>query len=256
LRTSNDAAVSIVPPKIPYGGFSPVRLQGWRIRQDLPGTSISLSLLPAYTDLRSVCRRPSCFNVDPPKVGSVDAMYCTAMRWNAPPTPGVLAPVRVMLPDPSSLNRPHPPHSRAHRNFTSSAYMRCLSCAGAPRPPASGSGLLLLFRPDMPSPTTPGSSNVDKFQSSNVDIAFAERSAARHSQHPRNPFHAGEPLRGFHSSHTCYGLPVCSPPCTDPTSFPAVGDFYVQAFNAIGTLLDMTTAVAGPLCWWDSHPLE
>src|ERR1700756_5119725 len=27
-RASNDAAVSITPSKIPYGGFSPVRLQG------------------------------------------------------------------------------------------------------------------------------------------------------------------------------------------------------------------------------------
>lgn len=27
-RASNDAVVSIAPSKIPYGGFSPVRLQG------------------------------------------------------------------------------------------------------------------------------------------------------------------------------------------------------------------------------------
>ena len=96
-RASNDADVSSIPPKIPYGGFSPVRLQGWHIRRDLPGTSFSLSLLPAYTARRPVCLRPSCFSVDPPKVGSVDAMYCTAMRWNSPPTPGALAPDRVML---------------------------------------------------------------------------------------------------------------------------------------------------------------
>ena len=35
-RASNDAAVSIVPPKIPYGGFSPVRLQGRYFRRGLP----------------------------------------------------------------------------------------------------------------------------------------------------------------------------------------------------------------------------
>ena len=62
-------------------------------------------------------------------------------------------------------------------------------------------------------------------------LAFAVDSTARHSQYPRNPFHAGDPLRGFHGSPICYGLPVCLPPCTDPTSFPAVGDFYVQAFG-------------------------
>jgi len=46
-RTSNDADVSSILPIIPYGGFSPVRLQGGHIRRDLPETSISLSLLPA-----------------------------------------------------------------------------------------------------------------------------------------------------------------------------------------------------------------
>jgi len=109
---------SLYRSQLPQGGFSPLRLEGWRIRRDLPGTSFSLSLLPAYAVRRPVCLRPSCFSVDPPKVGSVDAMYCTATRWNAPPTPGALAPVRVMLSRPSSLNRPHPPCSRAHRNFT------------------------------------------------------------------------------------------------------------------------------------------
>ena len=35
-RASNDADVSIVLPKIPYGGFSRVRLQGRRIGGGLP----------------------------------------------------------------------------------------------------------------------------------------------------------------------------------------------------------------------------
>ena len=46
-RASNDADVSSILPIIPYGGFSPVRLEGWHIRRDLPDASISLSLLPA-----------------------------------------------------------------------------------------------------------------------------------------------------------------------------------------------------------------
>ena len=33
---TNDAAVSTAPPKIPYGGFSPVRFQGRYVRQRLP----------------------------------------------------------------------------------------------------------------------------------------------------------------------------------------------------------------------------
>src|SRR5271154_62475 len=101
---------------MPQGGFSPLRLEGWRIRRDLPGTSFSLSLLPACTDRRPVCLRPSCFNVDPLKVGSVDAIYCTAMRWtlHLPQGPSLRP---GLLSRPSTLSRPHPPHSRAHPNF-------------------------------------------------------------------------------------------------------------------------------------------
>jgi hypothetical protein len=51
-RASNDADVSSILPIIPYGGFSPVRLEGWHIRRDLPEASISLSLLPACADRR------------------------------------------------------------------------------------------------------------------------------------------------------------------------------------------------------------
>jgi hypothetical protein len=61
-RASNDADVSTIPPNIPDCGFSPVRLKGWRFRRDLPDASISLSLLPAYADLRPVCLRPSCIS--------------------------------------------------------------------------------------------------------------------------------------------------------------------------------------------------
>src|SRR5882757_9397344 len=46
-RASNDADVSSIPPIIPYGGFSPVRLEDWPVRRDLPSSSFSLSLLPA-----------------------------------------------------------------------------------------------------------------------------------------------------------------------------------------------------------------
>ena len=41
-----------------------------------------------------------------------------------PSAPGALAPVRLMLSGPSSLNRPHPPHSRAHRDFTAKRLIR------------------------------------------------------------------------------------------------------------------------------------
>jgi hypothetical protein len=56
---------------------------------------------------------------------------------------------------------------------------------------------LLTFLFDMPSSATPGSSDIHKFLSRNVNIAFAVRSAARHSRRPGNPLHWEKPFRGF-----------------------------------------------------------
>ena len=132
--------------------------------------------------------------------------------------------------------------------------MRCLSCAGAPRPPASSSGLSLSIPSWHATPYDPGEFDDGKFQSSNVDGAFGAKPASRHSHHSRNPLHAGHQFRGFHGSPICCGLPGCLAPCTDLTGYPANGAFYFQAFNEIGPLLDMTTASTGLLCWWDFSP--
>ena len=79
------------------------------------------------------------------------------MRWNAPPTPGALARVRVILSRPSSLNRPHPPHSQAHRDFTA---WRLIRDAFAVRERLSNPrvvpGFHCTFLPGMPSSPTPG----------------------------------------------------------------------------------------------------
>jgi hypothetical protein len=82
----------------------------------------------------------------------------------------------------------------------------------------------------MPSSTTPGSST-----------SISSRQQCRHRPSPKEQrlgtpnipairFPRGEISR-LHSSHICYGLPVCSAPCTDQTGLPANGAFYIQAFN-------------------------
>ena len=43
----------------------------------------------------------------------------------------------------------------------------------------------------------PGEFNIDIFQFSNVDMAFAESRTARHSQDSRDPLHAGDDFRGL-----------------------------------------------------------
>src|SRR3954466_5669265 len=116
--------------------------------------------------------------------------------------------------------------SRLHRR---AAYPRCLRCAGAPRRPASGSGLSLPFRPDMPSSLTPGSSVIAYVQLRDADAAFAEIRAARHSQHSRNPFHAGPDFRGFTGSRLLRPVRLLAPLDGLDQVSPAPGDFYIQA---------------------------
>jgi len=53
------------------------------------------------------------------------------------------------------------------------AYMRCLRYAGAPRRPASGSGLSLLIPSWRAVLSDPGESDID-IQNFDVDIAFAD----------------------------------------------------------------------------------
>src|ERR1700751_425973 len=65
----------------------------------------------------------------------------------------------LCCPDPSSLIRPHPPRSQAHRNFTARRLIcdafAVRECLGDPR---AVPGFCWPIFPDMPSPTTPGSS--------------------------------------------------------------------------------------------------
>jgi hypothetical protein len=61
----------------------------------------------------------------------------------------------LCCPDPSTLNRPHPSHWQARSDFPLCGYTKRLSCAGAPRPPASGSVLSLQILIDMSPSLTP-----------------------------------------------------------------------------------------------------
>jgi hypothetical protein len=54
------------------------------------------------------------------------------------------------------------------------AYTRCLRCAGAPRRPAGGSGLSLRIPSWHAVLYDPGELDIEIFQSSDVDTAFAE----------------------------------------------------------------------------------
>src|SRR6478735_8217976 len=80
----------------------------------------------------------------------------------------------LFCPGPSSLNRPHPPHSRAHHDFTARRLIRDAFAVrerlGDPRVVPS---FRCTFLPDMPSSPTPGSSCIDPVQFIDADMVFA-----------------------------------------------------------------------------------
>jgi len=110
----------------------------------------------------------------------------------------------------------------------------------------------------MPSSTTSGSSNIDKFQSSDVDMAFAEFSAARHSQHPAIRFtralnFEASVVRIFATACQLARPPERIRPVSQP---PGAFTSRLPAGRSPFLPLGMTTTVTGLLCWRDLHPLE
>jgi len=129
-------------------GFPSVRLQSWPIRQGLPMIMRRLSLLPACPSRDQVCLHPSC---PPRQHGSPVLCRRPPARWSTAMRATYVALLQgpslrsgFCCPGPSTLNRPHPPHSQAHHNFAFRRLTWGLRCAGAPRRPASGSALYLL----------------------------------------------------------------------------------------------------------------
>jgi hypothetical protein len=152
--------------------------------------------------------------------------------------------------EPSSLNRPHPPHSWAHRIFTGmAAYTRCLRCAGAPGRPASGSGLSLSILSWHTVLSDPGEFDHRQFQRSDVDAAFAESRAARHSQ----------------NSWTLYSLPVSRRlanvyRATMRTSFWRVSlmtsDTFAELSKAMRTCPILLTSLVVPFVSPEARPMR
>jgi hypothetical protein len=114
--------------------------------------------------------------------------------------------------------------TRRHIAISShSAYTRCLRCTGAPRRPATGSRLSLHIPSSHAILNDSGDFNIDSSSQRCRHGLHREITGSAFPIPPAIRFTRGHPFRGFHSSHICYGLPVCSPPCTDPSSFLAVG---------------------------------
>ena len=78
----------------------------------------------------------------------------------------------LYCPGPSSLNRPHPPHSQAHHNFTARRLIRDAFAVRERRgDPQWFRAFAAHFLPDMP-PLTTESSDIDIFQNFDADIGL------------------------------------------------------------------------------------
>ena len=148
MRTSNDAAVSIVPPKIPYGGFSLGTAPKLACQIEPSLIPLRLSLLPAFPLRELGLPPPFVLSAAAWILRSVSEITCSVEHRHASnlrcSTPGALAPVQVMLSWPIvTYSAPSAPLAGTPQFRRTAVYMRCLRCAGAPRRPASGSGLSL-----------------------------------------------------------------------------------------------------------------
>ena len=146
--------------------------------------------------------------------------------------PGCSVPVRHHLIGPIRPTRRH--------IAISPAYTRCLRCAGAPRRPASGSGLSLPIPSWHAVLSDPGEFDIDIFPRASMPtwpsppyyrLGTPDIPAIRSTR----VFHFVASLVRFR-----YGLPGCLPPCTDQTGPSSPRGLLLPGFQQVGL---------PPCCW-------
>ena len=157
-------------------GFPPVRLEGWPVRWGLPRCR-PLKPAPGIRQPAPGLRPPFAhlvvnFGV-PALCRAEDSIVHRHGGWGNPPPQGPSLRSGLCCPGLSSLNRPHPPHSQAHRDFTAGRLIRDAFAVrehrGDPRVVPS---FRCPFRPGMPSSLTPGSSVIERVQSLDADTGL------------------------------------------------------------------------------------
>ena len=214
-----------------------------------------LSLLPAFAVRRPVCIRPSCTSWSRRLSRTVSGRGLDhAPPWwvTSPPPQGPSLGSGLFCPGPSSLNRPHPPHSQVHRDFTA---WRLIRDAFAVRErlgdPRVVPGFRCSFLPGMPSSPTPGSpaSKCSRASMPTWPSPFDHRLGT-----PKIPAIRSTRASDFVASlvRFCYGLPGCSPPYTDQTGTPQPSGTFTSRLStdrSPSPSLDMTTTATGLLVW-------
>jgi hypothetical protein len=172
------------------------------------------------------------------------------MRWILHLPQGSSLEVGLCCPGPSTLNRPHPPRSRAHRDFTARRLIRDVFAVrerlGDPRVVP---GFRCPFLPDMPSSTTPGSSTSICSRVSTPIWPSPNSHRLGTPDNPANPFHAGVKFRGFTGSLPLRPARLLAPLYGSDWDAQPSGAFTsrLSTDRSPSPLLDMTTTSTGLL---------
>ena len=212
-----------------------------------------LSLLPAFAIRHPVCIRLSCTSWSRRLSRTAPGRGLDhAPPWwvTSPPPQGPSLGSGLFCPGPSSLNRPHPPHSQAHRDFTARRLIRdAFAVRERLGDPRVVPGFRCSFLPGMPSSPTPGSP---------ASIYSRTSMPTWPSSHDHRLGTPNIPaIRSTRVSHFVaslvrfrYGLPGCSPPCTDQTGTPQPSGTFTSRLStdrSPSPSLDITTTVTGLL---------
>jgi hypothetical protein len=167
----------------------------------------------------------------------------------------------LFCPSPSSLNRPHPPHSQARPDF---AGHRLIQDAFAVREhlgnPRVVPSFRLLFFPDMSPSMTPEVQVVALIQFLHHQHWPSRRSETLGIL--QLPQSASRGARDFGASMVRFrcDLPGCSSPFGgSDRAFAQPTETFTSRLSmgwSPAPSLDITTAATGQLCRWVSHPLE
>jgi hypothetical protein len=119
----------------------------------------------------------------------------------------------LYCPGPSTLNRPHPPHSWAQHDF---AALRLIRTAFAVRVRRGDPRVVPSFRVpfllDMSSSTTPGDRRLHAPSFFPADDGLRPMTTGSATPSSHNPFPVGDQFRSFNTVHFRYNLSSCLPP--------------------------------------------
>ena len=180
-------------------------------------------------------------------------------RWGSPPPQGSSLGCKLCCLAPSSLNRPHPPHPRAHCDFTAWRLIRNAFAVRERRgDPRVVPGFRCPFLPNMPSSLTPGSSIIVWSRTSMSTWPSPSSEQLGTPDLPAIRFTRGRSFGASRFTHLLrpvrllallYGSDRYARP---PRAFTS----RLPTDRSPSPLLGITTTATGLLCWRDLHPLE